>query len=63
MASDNEDAGKAIGMFLLVIAVVVIAVTAVIALATIGSVFGAGTAIWNYGRALANNIRPERATP
>ena len=58
--ADSEDLWGCMGVVLLV-AVVVAAVTlAVMTLMSVGAVFGAGTALRNYGLAFAGNVKPQR---
>lgn len=59
--SESDDAiggcvGVVVGGALLVVAVV----AAVVVLATVGSLFGAGTAARNYFLAFRDNVKPER---
>jgi len=49
----------AVGLALFVIAVVM----AVVALVSVGSVFGAGVAVRNYSLAFRRNVVPERVAP
>lgn len=61
--SDSDDAiggciGVVVGGMLLMVAVV----AAVMILSTVGSLFGAGIALRNYGLAFRNNVKPERVT-
>lgn len=64
--ADNEGAGEMVGALffaLLWLSLVVTAVViAVMALMSIGTVFGAGTALRNYGLAFANNVKPQQVT-
>jgi len=46
-----------------VIAVVMAIAIALMAVMTIGAVYGAGVALWNYGNAFYRNVRPERVAP
>lgn len=56
---NSDAAGEMIGALMIVAA----AVMAVMALMSAGAVYGAGTALVNYGRALKDSIQPERPTP
>jgi hypothetical protein len=61
--SDADDVWGCVGGLLMVIVVVTAVVIAVMALMSVGSLYGAGTALRNYGLAFAANVKPERATP
>jgi hypothetical protein len=61
--SDADDVWGCVGGLLLIVVVVMAVVTAVMALVSVGSLYGAGTALRNYGLAFANNVKPERVTP
>jgi hypothetical protein len=59
--SDSDDAiGGCIGLVIGGVLLVVAVVAAVMILSTVGSLFGAGTALRNYGLAFRNNVKPER---
>lgn len=62
MADGDSGLGTLLGAFLLMVLVAAAVVTAVIAVMSVGSLFGAGTALRNYGLAFANNVRPQRVT-
>ena len=48
---------------LMVLALIIIAVMiAVMALMSLGALFGTGTALNNYRLAFANNVKPQRVT-
>jgi len=59
--SDGDDVWGCVGSLLLITLIVAAAVLAVMALMTVGSLYGAGTALRNYCLAFANNVKPERA--
>jgi hypothetical protein len=62
--SDSGEAiGALIGGLLLVMVVVTLVTMAIMALMSLGALFGAGTALHNYGLAFANNVKPERVRP
>jgi len=61
--SDADDVWGCVGGLLLIFVVVAAVITAVMALMSVGSLYGAGTALRNYGLAFANNVKPERVTP
>jgi len=61
--SDADDVWGCVGGLLLIMLVVTAVTIAVMALMSIGTVYGAGTALRNYGLAFAANVKPERATP
>lgn len=50
-----------LGLFFLALYLAAV-VMAVIALTSVGVVYGAGTALRNYALALANNVKPQRVT-
>ena len=60
MANDDSG-GEAIGALIVMMLVVMAVVAAVMALMSAGVVYGAGTALVNYGRSLRESIQPERA--
>lgn len=60
---NNDAAGEAIGALMMAAVVVTAVALAVMALVSAGAVYGAGTALVNYGRALKDSIQPERAAP
>lgn len=60
--ADDDGIGGMIGALLIFVLVVTAVVLAVMALMSVGALYGAGTALRNYGLAFTNNIRPERAT-
>jgi hypothetical protein len=62
--SESDDAiGGCIGAVVVAVLAMVAVVAAVMILTTVGSVFGAGTALRNYGLAFRNNVKPEGVTP
>ncbi len=60
----NNDSGELIGQLIggliLVMVVVTLVAMAIMALMSLGAVFGAGTSLYNYGLAFANNVKPEK---
>ena len=62
--ADSDDFGEAIGQLVGVVFLVAVVVSlvamAIIALMSLGAAFGAGTALYNYGLAFANNVKPEK---
>lgn len=60
MAAEDDLAG-CIGGLIGVMLVVTAVLFAVLAIATAGSVFGAGVAVRNYGTAFRRHVRPERS--
>ncbi|HET7232062.1 MAG TPA: hypothetical protein VFJ16_18795 [Longimicrobium sp.] len=60
MAKDDNGA-EAIGALLVLVMIVMAVVAAVAALMSAGAVYGAGTALYNYGVSLRESIQPERA--
>lgn len=63
MSSRDSDSGELFGALLVLVLVVVAVMLAIMTLMSLGAVFGAGTALHNYGLAFANNVKPQRATP
>lgn len=62
--SESDDAiGGCIGAVIAAVFVVVAVIAAVMILTTVGSFFGAGTALRNYFLAFRNNVKPEQVTP
>jgi hypothetical protein len=60
--ADNDSGGEALGaLFVVVLALMAVAV-AVVALMSAGALFGAGTALVNYGRSLRESVQPERVS-
>jgi hypothetical protein len=63
--ADNDDAGEMFGAIiggLVMLMLIVAAVAAVVAaLMSAGALYGAWTALVNYGLSLRESIRPERA--
>ena len=57
----RNDGGEAIGALIGAMLVVTAVVVAVMALMSAGALYGAGTALVNYGRALRESVQPERA--
>lgn len=60
MADGDELAGCIGGLFMMALFVAAV-IAAVMVLMSLGTLFGAGTAIKNYYLAFANNVKPERA--
>lgn len=60
--SDGEELGGCIGAVIGLMLLVVAVIAAVMILSTVGSLFGAGTALRNYFLAFRNNVKPERVT-
>ncbi|HSK80659.1 MAG TPA: hypothetical protein VLQ45_29665 [Thermoanaerobaculia bacterium] len=61
--ADGDDLAGCIGGLLMVILVVSAVILAVMAVMSLGTLFGAGTALRNYGLAFANNVKPQRVGP
>lgn len=61
--SDAGDFGGIIGGLLVMALIVTVVIIAVMALMSIGSVFGAGIALRNYFLAFRHNVQPVRVTP
>lgn len=61
--ADGEEIGALVGALLWFALVVAAVIAAVMALMSIGTIFGAGTALRNYGLAFSNNVKPQRITP
>lgn len=61
--ADGDDLAGCIGAAFMVVLVISAIVAAVMALMSLGTLFGAGTALRNYGLAFANNVKPQRVTP
>jgi len=61
--ADSDDLGGCIGAVLMIALVVAAVMIAVTALMSLGTLFGAGTALHNYGLAFANNVKPQRVRP
>lgn len=62
MANDDDLAGCLGGLFMVALVVAAVMV-AVMTLMSVGALFGAGTALRNYGLAFASNVRPQRVQP
>lgn len=60
--ADNDGFELVWGLMLMAL-MVAAAVAAVMALMSAGVVYGAGTGLVNYGRALRESVQPERASP
>lgn len=62
MADDDgaEVLGAVIGGLLMLMLIAIAVAAAVAALMSAGALYGAGTALVNYGRSLRASIRPER---
>lgn len=62
-----DEVFQAVLMIAVVVAVVMVVVAAIavalVALMTVGAVYGAGIALWNYGRAFVRNVKPVRVAP
>jgi len=63
MADSSDDLAGCLGAAFMVVLVVSAVMLAVMTLMSIGALFGAGTALHNYGLAFANNIKPQRVQP
>jgi len=61
MADSDELAGCIGGLFMAMLVVTAV-IAAMMVLMSLGTLFGAGTALKNYYLAFANNVKPERAT-
>jgi hypothetical protein len=61
--ADSEDFAGCIGAVLMIALVVSAVMIAVMTLMSLGAVFGAGTALHNYGLAFAGNVKPQRVNP
>jgi hypothetical protein len=61
--SDRDSGGEVIGALFLLMVVVMLVMMAIMAAMSVGAVFGAGTALYNYGLAFANNVKPQRVNP
>jgi hypothetical protein len=59
--ADNDGFELVWGLMLMAL-MVAAAVAAVMALMSVGAVYGAGTGLVNYGRALRESVQPERAS-
>jgi hypothetical protein len=60
--SDGDELAGCVGAMIGLAVVVAVAIMAVMALMSIGALFGAGTALRNYGLAFQHNIKPQRVT-
>jgi len=56
--SDGEELAGCIGGLLAVVLAVAAVVAAVVVILSVGSVYGAGVAIYNYFAAFRNNVAP-----
>jgi len=61
--ADADDVWGCVGGLFLIMLVVTAVTIAVMAMMSVGSLYGAWTALRNYGLAFAANVKPERATP
>jgi hypothetical protein len=61
--ADSDDLGGCVGAAAVIVLVVVAVMLAVMALMSLGALFGAGTALHNYGLAFAHNVKPQRVRP
>lgn len=61
--AESNDLGGFIGAMLMIALVVSAVMIAVMTLMSLGALFGAGTALHNYGLAFANNIKPHKVKP
>jgi hypothetical protein len=62
--SDSDDTiGGCVGAVVIVVLAAAALVAAILILSTVGSVFGAGTALQNYVAAFRGNVKPEQVTP
>lgn len=59
--ANNDNGGEALGALMVAVMVVMAVVVAIMALMSAGALYGAGTALVNYGRSLRESIQPERA--
>lgn len=60
--SDGDGLGGCIGGVIALVLIVTAVVLAVMALMSVGAVFGAGVSIKNYFEAFRHNVQPERVT-
>jgi hypothetical protein len=60
MADDNSGCAMLLIIPLIVLAIAAAVVALMLALSA-GSLFGSGTALYNYVQAFRNNVKPERA--
>ncbi len=58
--ANNDSDGEAIGPLIMAVMVVMAVAIAVMALMSAGALYGAGTALMNYGLSLRESIQPER---
>lgn len=61
--ADSDDLGGCIGGAVVIVLVVTAVMLAVMTLMSLGALFGAGTALHNYGLAFAHNVRPQKVRP
>jgi len=61
MSDDSDNAaGELFGALFMLMLVVAAVMLAIMALMSLGTLFGAGTALRNYGLSFANNVKPQR---
>ncbi|HLM67481.1 MAG TPA: hypothetical protein VK358_08140 [Longimicrobium sp.] len=58
--SRKDSGGEAFGMLIMAVLAMMAVVTIVMALMTVGALYGAGWALVNYARALRESVQPER---
>ena len=63
MADNSDDLAGCLGVVFMIALVVAVVMLAVMTLMSAGALFGAGTALHNYGLAFANNVKPQRVRP
>jgi hypothetical protein len=61
--ADGDELAGCIGGVLMVVLVVSAVMVAIMTLMSVGALFGAGTALHNYGLAFAGNVKPQRVNP
>lgn len=68
--STSEESGNILLGCLVLIAIILVIAAIVWLARNVGpyllggaALYGAGIALWNYGRAFANNVKPGRPTP
>ena len=60
--ADDDGIGGLIGALFMLVLVVTAVILGVMAMMSVGSLFGAGTALHNYGLAFSNNVKPQKVT-
>jgi uncharacterized membrane protein YecN with MAPEG domain len=63
MSNNDSNGGELIGALLMLMLVVAVVMLAIMTLMSLGIIFGAGTALHNYGLAFSNNVKPQQVTP